>query len=299
MKKYKIYILLTLIAGFASCRNTDSDFDASGTFETTEVIVSAEAAGKIMAFDIVDGQSLKENETIGYIDSTQLHLKKQQLLASINALLSRRPDLKKQLGALEQQLATARNEKKRVENLLKSNAATTKQLDDLNAQIAVLERQLAATKSTLESSLQGISGEKEALEIQILQLEDQLQKCNITSPINGTVLVKYAEKGELATPGKALFKIGDTNNMIFRAYITADQLTRVKPGQQVQVFADFGKDEYKPCDGTITWISSKSEFTPKTIQTRDERANLVYAVKVMVKNDGYLKIGQYGFLKIK
>ncbi|MDD2284121.1 MAG: HlyD family efflux transporter periplasmic adaptor subunit [Paludibacter sp.] len=299
MKRYKIYVLLILIAGFSSCRNTDSDFDASGTFETTEVIVSAEAAGKIMTFNLTEGQQLNENEIAGYIDSTQLHLKKQQLLSSINALLSRRPDLKKQLGTLEQQLITARNEKKRVESLLKSNAATTKQLDDLNAQIAVLERQLAATKSTLESSLQSISGEKEALEIQALQLEDQLQKCNITSPISGTVLVKYAEKGELAAPGKALFKIGDTNNMIFRAYITADQLTQVKADQQVQIFADFGKDEYKSYDGTITWISSKSEFTPKTIQTRDERANLVYAVKVKVKNDGYLKIGQYGFLKIK
>lgn len=299
MKRYKIHVLLILIAGFSSCRNTDSDFDASGTFETTEVIVSAEAAGKIMALNLAEGQELKENETIGYIDSTQLHLKKRQLLASIDALLSRRPDLKKQLGTLEQQLATARNEKRRVESLLKSNAATTKQLDDLNAQIAVLERQLTATKSTLESSLQSISGEKEALEIQVLQLEDQLQKCNISSPTTGTVLVKYAEKGELAAPGKALFKIGDTSNMIFRAYITADQLTQIKNGQEVQVFADFGKDEYKPYDGTITWISSKSEFTPKTIQTKDERANLVYAVKVMVKNDGYLKIGQYGFLKIK
>lgn len=299
MKRYKIYVLLILIAGFSSCRNTDSDFDASGTFETTEIIVSAEAAGKISAFDVVEGQSLKENETVGYIDSTQLHLKKRQLLASIDALLSRRPDLKKQLGTLEQQLATARNEKKRVENLLKSNAATTKQLDDLNAQIAMLERQLTATKSTLESSLQSISGEKEALEVQVLQLEDQLQKCNITCPITGTVLVKYAEKGELASPGKALFKIGDTNNMIFRAYITADQLTKIKNGQQVQVCADFGKEEYKCYEGTISWISTKSEFTPKTIQTRNERANLVYAVKVMVKNDGYLKIGQYGFLKIK
>jgi HlyD family secretion protein len=299
MKKYKIYVLLILITGFVGCRNTDSDYDASGTFETTEIIVSAEAAGKIMAFDISDGQQLKENETVGYIDSTQLQLKKRQLQATIDALLSRRPDLKKQLGSLEQQLATARNEKKRVENMLKSNAATTKQLDDVNAQIAVMERQLAATKSTLESSLQGISGEKEALEIQVLQLEDQLRKCNIVSPITGTVLVKYAEKGELAAPGKALFKIGNTDNMILRAYITADQLTRIKNGQQVQVFTDFGKDEYKFYDGVITWISSKSEFTPKTIQTRNERANLVYAVKVLVKNDGYLKIGQYGFLKIK
>lgn len=298
MKTYKIYFLLALLATFTACKNSDADYDASGTFETTEIIVSSEAAGKIMAFNLIEGQILKENEIVGYIDSTQLYLKKLQLLSSKEAMLSRRPDLKKQLGALEQQLSTARSEKKRVESLLKANATTPKQLDDLNAQISVLEKQLAATRSTLESSLQGISNENDALGIQILQLEDQLRKCNITAPVRGAVLVKYAEKGELAAPGKALFKIGDTENMILKAYITADLITKIKTGQKVQVFADFGEDEYKPYKGVITWISSKSEFTPKTIQTRDERANLVYAVKVLVKNDGYLKIGQYGFLKV-
>jgi HlyD family secretion protein len=298
MKTYKFIPLFFLILGITSCKNNESEYDASGTFETTEVIVSAESMGKIMEFNVIEGQELKENEVIGYIDSTQIYLKKLQLKASQQSLLSRRPDLKKQIAALEQQLATARHEKKRVENLVKADAGTTKQLDDLTAQVSVLEKQLAASRSTLETTLQGISNDNQALDIQARQLDDQLEKCRIISPVNGTVLVKYAEKGELAAAGKALFKVGDTQNMIFRAYITADQLSQIKSGQKVQVFADYKEDEAKPYDGIITWISSKSEFTPKTIQTRDERANLVYAVKVLVKNDGYLKIGQYGFLKI-
>jgi len=299
MKTSYFIPVLLLIAGLTACKNNESDYDASGTFETTEVIVSAESMGKIMKFNIIEGQEIKENEIVGIIDSTQIYLKKLQLQANQQSLLSRRPDLKKQIAALEQQLAAARHEKKRVENLVKADAGTTKQLDDLTAQVAVLEKQLAASRSTLESTLQGVSHENKALDIQLQQLDDQLTKCRISSPVNGTVLVKYAEKGELAAAGKALFKIGDTKNMIFRAYITADQLSQIKAGQKVQIFADYGEDEAKPYDGVITWISSKSEFTPKTIQTRDERANLVYAVKVLVKNDGYLKIGQYGFLKIK
>jgi HlyD family secretion protein len=182
---------------------------------------------------------------------------------------------------------------------VKAEAGTSKQLDDLTAQVAVLEKQLTASRSTLETTLQSLSHENQALEIQIRQLDDQLAKCKISSPVKGTVLVKYAEKGELAVTGKALFKVGDTHNMQFRAYITADQLSKMKAGQQVRVLADYGEDELKQYEGTITWISSKSEFTPKTIQTRDERANLVYAVKVAVQNDGYLKIGQYGYLRIK
>ena len=299
MRTYFIVPVLFLFLIQTSCKTSDSDYDASGTFETTEIIVSAESMGKIMEFNITEGQEVKENQVVGYIDSTQIYLKKLQLLASQQSLLSRRPDLKKQIAALEQQLATARHEKNRIENLVKAEAGTTKQLDDLTAQVAVLEKQLAASRSTLESTLQGVSHENQAIDIQLQQLDDQLSKCRISSPVNGTVLVKYAEKAELAVAGKALFKVGDTKNMIFRAYITAGQLTQIKAGQKVKIYADYGEDEAKPYDGVITWISSKSEFSPKTIQTRDERANLVYAVKVHVQNDGYLKIGQYGYLKIR
>jgi HlyD family secretion protein len=280
-----------------SCGKSDNDYDASGTFETTEVVVSAEGVGKILQFDVEEGTLLSENQQVGYIDSTQLYLKKLQLKASQKALQSRRPNMQKQIAALEQQIATAKTERNRVENLLKDNAATSKQLDDINAQVAVLEKQLIASKSTLETTLEGIAGDNSALNIQSEQLDDQLRKCKIISPINGIVLVKYAEKGELAAAGRALFKIADTNNMILRAYLTNDQLTELKIGQKVKVFADLGKSDSKQYEGTINWISSKSEFTPKTIQTRDERANLVYAVKINVKNDGYLKIGMYGNVK--
>jgi len=293
----RIGLLATIVSIFlVSCSNSDGDVDASGTFETTEIIVSTESMGKIMQLNVEEGQQLDVNQQIGYIDTTQLYLKKLQLLASKKALQSRRPDIQKQIAALEQQIETAKTERKRVENLVKAEASTTKQLDDANAQIKVLEKQLEATKSSLENTSNSILGDNEALQIQIEQIEDQLQKCYITSPISGVVLTKYAEQGELATPGKALFKIGDVTNMILRAYVTSDQLTQIALGQKVKVYADYGEDR-KEYEGLVSWISSKSEFTPKTIQTRDERANLVYAVKINIKNDGLLKIGMYGNVK--
>lgn len=293
----RIGLLATIVSIFlVSCSNSDGDVDASGTFETTEIIVSTESMGKIMQLNVEEGQQLNFNQRVGYIDTTQLYLKKLQLVASKKALQSRRPDIQKQIAALEQQIETAKTERKRVENLVKAEASTTKQLDDANAQIKVLEKQLEATKSSLENTSNSILGDNEALQIQIGQIEDQLQKCYITSPISGVVLTKYAEQGELATPGKALFKIGDVTNMILRAYVTSDQLTQIALGQKVKVYADYGEDR-KEYEGVVSWISSKSEFTPKTIQTRDERANLVYAVKINIKNDGLLKIGMYGNVK--
>ena len=293
----RIGLLATIVSIFlVSCSNSDGDVDASGTFETTEIIVSTESMGKIMQLNVEEGQQLNFNQRVGYIDTTQLYLKKLQLVASKKALQSRRPDIQKQIAALEQQIETAKTERKRVENLVKAEASTTKQLDDANAQIKVLEKQLEATKSSLENTRNSILGDNEALQIQIEQIEDQLQKCYITSPISGVVLTKYAEQGELATPGKALFKRGDVTNMILRAYVTSDQLTQIALGQKVKVYADYGEDR-KEYEGVVSWISSKSEFTPKTIQTRDERANLVYAVKINIKNDGLLKIGMYGNVK--
>jgi len=300
--KFKIKELLfgfAMIILLVSCGKSSDEYDASGTFEATEVIVSAESMGEITQFDIIEGQQLTENQMVGAIDSVQLYLKKLQLKASQKAMLIRRPNLNKQVAAIEQQITTAKSEKKRIQNLVNANAANQKQLDDVNAQISVLEKQLTAQKSIIESANDGISGDNEALKIQMAQIDDQLKKCNIQSPITGTVLTKYAEKGELAAPGKALFKIADISNLILRAYITSDQITQMKVNQQVKVFVDFGEDKMKEYPGTISWISSKSEFTPKTIQTRDERANLVYAVKINVKNDGYIKIGQYGSILLK
>ena len=293
------YTFLSLIIPLmlVSCGKSKDNFDASGTFETTEVIVSAEAAGKILSFDVQEGQILKAKEVVGSIDSVQLYLRKMQLLSNEKSIVVRRPDVQKQIAAIEQQIATARTERTRFVNLLKANAANQKQLDDIDAQIAVLEKQLNAQKTTLVTTNQGITDDTQGLKLQVAQIEDQLNKCRIVSPINGTVLVKYAQMGEVAAPGKALFKIADTENMILRAYITDAQLSQLKEGQKVKVSTDLGENKSKEYEGTLSWISSSAEFTPKTIQTRDERANLVYAVKINVKNDGYLKIGMYGNVK--
>lgn len=294
----KIIFTMILLLSLTSCHKLlENKYDASGTFETTEVVVSAEANGKIIDFNVEEGQLLTKNQVVGYIDSTQLYLTKQQLLASQKSLQSRIPDIKKQIAVLQQQIETAKKEQNRIQNLFTVNAVSQKQLDDVNAQVSVLEKQLDAAKSNLESTTKSIINENEALNIQIEQVENQLEKCKITCPIDGTVLVKYTEKGELSVVGKPLFKAGNLQKMILRAYVTADQVTKLIIGQKVKVYVDFGKDNRKEYDGIVSWISSESEFTPKTIQTRDERANLVYAVKINVKNDGFLKIGQYADVK--
>lgn len=298
MKTTKNIVYASIILLLTACGKGNGDYDASGVFETTEVIVSAEANGKIMQLNFIEGQQVEQGKALGYIDTVQLYLKKMQLLTNTSAVKSGRVDIPRQIAAIKQQIATQKNEQKRFENLVKANAANQKQLDDINAQILVLERQLTAQTELLENSNKNISEQSSGLEVQIAQINDQIQKSIISSPINGTILSKYAEQGELATQGRALFKVADIEHMFLRAYITASQLTQVKIGQAVKVYADFGEKEMKEYSGTITWISDKSEFTPKTIQTRDERANLVYAVKVAVKNDGYLKYGMYGELKL-
>jgi len=294
MLRNKLFLIVPVFLLLVSCRSKKSEVDASGTFEATEVIVSAQATGLIMAFQVEEGQDLKAGANLGFIDTIQLDLRKKQLQATIQASQTRKPDVEVQLAALDQQIATARSEKRRVENLVKANAANQKQLDDLDAQIEVLTKQLKATRTTLESSTNGINKEGSALKIQVDQINDQLRRSYISSPIDGTLLVKYAETGELAIQGKSLFKVADMSQMILRVYVTADQLAKLKLGQTVDVNAELGSTDNKAYKGTVAWISAKSEFTPKTIQTRDERANLVYAVKVAVKNDGILKIGMYG-----
>lgn len=298
MKTIKSIVYVSIILLLTACGKGNGDYDASGVFETTEVIVSAEANGKIMQLNFIEGQQVEQGKPLGYIDTVQLYLKKMQLLTNTSAVKSGRVDIPRQIAAIKQQIATQKNEQKRFENLVKANAANQKQLDDINAQILVLERQLTAQTELLENSNKNISEQSSGLEVQVAQINDQIQKSIISSPINGTILSKYAEQGELATQGRALFKVADIEHMFLRAYITASQLTQVKIGQAVKVYADFGEKEMKEYSGTITWISDKSEFTPKTVQTRDERANLVYAVKVAVKNDGYLKYGMYGELKL-
>ncbi|MBC5646245.1 HlyD family efflux transporter periplasmic adaptor subunit [Parabacteroides sp. BX2] len=295
MKRLNSYTLIaTALLSLAACNRGDGDFDATGTFEATEILVSSEANGKIMELNIEEGDRLDAGALIGYVDSTQLYLKKMQLSAGLRSVDIRKPDIRKQIAALEQQIATARTEQQRMENLVKAKAGNQKQVDDIVNNIKYLQKQLDAQYSTLNKTTGGADAEAEGILYQIMQLDDQLQKSRIVNPQAGTVLVKYAEPGEVTAAGKPLYKIADTDLLYLRAYITADQLSTLKQGQTVRVFADYGEDDRREYPGTITWISDKSEFTPKGIQTKDERANLVYAIKIAVKNDGYLKIGQYG-----
>ena len=290
MKKV-IYIAMALLA--ISCTK-EAEFDAQGTFEATEVVVSSEATGRILNFDIEEGMAIAANQTVGTIDSLQLHLQRKQLVAQQSALLASRPDVKKQVAALREQIAKQKTELRRVENMLRDGAATQKQKDDIEAQIKILEGQLEAQLSTLDKNTSTINGNSVVLEAQIAALDDRISKCRIISPVGGTVLVKYAEAGELASAGKPLMKIADLKNIYLRAYFTSDQLANVKLGEEVKVVADFGGTERYDYTGRVAWISSESEFTPKTIQTKDSRANLVYAVKIAVENDGRLKIGLAG-----
>lgn len=299
MKKSTFFIYSFAIAGllFSSCNRNNTNFDASGSFEAEETIISAEANGTLKQFNIEEGQQLKAGETIGYIDSVQLYLKKKQLEAQIKAILVKKPNKSAQLAALQEQLRAAKKEQRRFTDLVKADAATQKQLDDINAQVSVVEAQIDALNSTLNISTEGIDQETTPLSIQIQQLNDQLNKCSLINPINGTVLTKYAEQDEMAAIGKPLYKIADLSNINLRVYISGDQLAQVKLNQKVKVSTNDGKGGFKETEGIITWINDKAEFTPKTIQTKDERANMVYAMKVKVKNDGSYKIGMYGEVK--
>ena len=294
-----LLILSVLSLTALSCGRDSEMHDASGTFEATEIIVSSEVGGKILELNISEGDSVEGGAVVGQIDTIQLYLKKRQLMATVRALEARRPELRKQIAAIEEQIAVQTREKERIERLLKADAATGKQLDDINSSISILKKQLEAQRSSLTNTSGGITEDAAALMIQTEQLNDQLQRSRITSPIKGTILAKYAEAGEVTAPGKPLFKVADMNDIQLKAYITSDLLTKIKPGESVKVFSDFGEDESREYEGKVIWISDKAEFTPKTIQTRSERANMVYAVKIAVKNDGYLKIGMYGGADIK
>ena len=279
---------------FSACNNKNSSYDATGVFETTEIVVSAKSNGEILQFDISEGQEEVAGQTLGVIDTTQLYLKKVQLQASLRAINSRRVNVANQIAVLRQQLETAKSERQRFAKLVSENAANQKQLDDINAQIATLEKQLAAQTETLDNTNNSLTYEQQAVVAQIAQIDDQIKNSLIKCPVAGTILEKFAEAGELATAGKPLFKVANLEKIYLRAYITASQLTELKIGQQVKVFSDLGEKGRKEYAGAVSWISDKAEFTPKTIQTRDVRANLVYAVKISVKNDGYIKKGMYG-----
>jgi HlyD family secretion protein len=293
------YILSLMVFGFVACNSTEFKYDASGTFEATEIMVSSEATGLLESFSIKEGNNLKKGEYLGYVDSTQLYLKKLQLLTAQKAINSRRPDVAVQISATKEQIAKAELEKARVENLFKDNVATQKQLDDVVSQLNVLKKSLNAQINSLNTSVNSLNEESASYEIQVAQLDDQLSKCKIINPIDGIVLNKYTEEKEVVSFGKPLYKIADIKNMYIRVYVVSSQLENIKTGQPADIFVSRNEGE-KIYNGSVSWISSKAEFTPKTIQTKDERQNLVYAVKIAVENtDGLLKTGMYGDVKFR
>jgi HlyD family secretion protein len=305
--------VLMAIAFLMSCNGNDMKHDATGVFEADEVIVSAEVGGKILAFYAEEGDTLSKGRTAAVIDATNLSLQKEQVEASIEALKEKTNDVQPQIRLLEEQirvqqsqLSTLEKERARFENLVKADAATPKQLDDIQAQLDVIrkqinvsQRQIEVQRSQVGTQNRSVMSEKEPLQKRVAQLEDQLSRTNVINPAGGTVLTKYVHAGEVTGPGKPLYKIADLSYVLLRAYITGQQLTEIKLGQQVSVLVDEGAKKYKTYSGAITWISDKAEFTPKTIQTKEERANLVYAIKIKVSNDGYLKIGMYGEVLFK
>ena len=284
---------LTLTA----CSNSGKDYDATGTFEATEITVSAEQSGTLLSFSINEGDALEAGTEVGLIDTTQLWLKMLQIEAGKETLRSQKPDKEAQIAATRQQLAKAQQEEQRYRELVADGAAPAKMLDDAASQVEVLRRQLNAQISSLDNTLSTLNSQLSTADVQLSQMRDQLAKCHIKAPLSGVVLEKYAERGEFTAPGKPLFKMADTRQMFIRAYVTSSQLQNIRVGQQATVFADYGDGQKKGYDGTVTWISDRSEFTPKTILTDDERADLVYAVKVAIPNDGYVKIGMYGEVK--
>ena len=294
----KITILASVALMLAACGGNEKEYDATGTFEATETTVFAEQSGALLTFSVNEGDNIEANKEVGLIDTTQVWLKIQQLGATKEVYQSQKPDMEAQIAATRQQLAKAQQEEQRFHELVADGAAPSKMLDDASSQVKVLQKQLAAQQSALTTSTRSLDKQMAATDVQVSQLRDQLRKCHIVTPTKGTVLEKYVERGEFVAVGKPLFKMADTEAMYLRAYVTSAQLQDIKIGQQVKVFADYGDGQRKEYNGTISWISSRSEFTPKTILSDDERADLVYAVKVAIKSDGFVKIGMYGEVKL-
>jgi HlyD family secretion protein len=313
MKYRNLIFTIISIAFLSACSSSQLKYDAAGIFEADEVIVSSELPGKILDFKVNEGNILQKGATVAIIDALPISLQQEQLQASVKALSQKTQNVAPQIKLLNDQIAVQttqltnlQHERNRIETLLKADAATAKQLDDINFQIESVKKQIAVTQqqiavqiNNVQTQNRAILSETDPLEKQIAQLKDKEKRSTIINPINGTILTKYAMEGEITSAGKAMYKIADLSTLILRTYISGTQLSQIKIGQNVKVFIDEGDKKYKNYTGTITMVSDKAEFTPKTIQTKDERANLVYAVKVLVKNDGYLKIGMYGEIQFK
>ena len=277
-----------------ACGRKERQYDATGVFEATETTVYAEQTGALLTFNVEEGDTVGQNREVGLIDTTQLWLKMKQAEAMKSVYQSQKPEQEKQIAVTRQQLAKAKQDQQRYKELVADGAAPGKMLDDANSQVEVLQRQLDAQLSSLRVNTNALDKQMDATDVQAEQLRDQIRKCHILVPAKGTVIEKYVERGEFVSAGKPLFKMADTENMFIRAYVTSAQLENIKTGQKATVFADYGNGGKKEYEGRVTWISSRSEFTPKTILTDDERADLVYAVKVAIKGNGYVKMGMYG-----
>lgn len=293
----KIILLSATALIMASCQSKPA-YDATGIFEATTVTVSAETSGKILSLDITEGDTVRAGRCVAVVDTTLLVLQGKQIESQQSSAENSSPDIAAQAASLRSQIAHQQNECERIARLLADGAATQKQSDDANAALRTLRAQLDGLLSTLVKNKNSISDNAVALQYQREQIEEQIVKSSVKAPIDGIVLSKYAEAGEYATPGRQLFKVANLNDIYLRSYFTANQLADLRIGQKVTVIADFGGDEQFEYPGTISWIAQESEFTPKSIQTNDSRANLVYAVKVAVKNDGRLKLGQYGEVRL-
>jgi len=309
----KIFISLMLLVLVQACGNKKEVYDASGSFEADEVVVSSELGGQLIQLNVEEGDTLNKGQIVGVVDSTNLTLQKEQVKATIASLSEKTNNvqpqielLQKQLQVQQSQLTNLLHEKERTERLIKADAATGKQLDDINSQIDVLHKQMQVTRQQIDvqrnnagTQNRSILSEAGPLQKQAAQVQQQISKTKIVNPIDGTVITKYAQQGEITAPGKALYKVADLSYLNLRAYVTGAQLSQIKLGQQVKVLIDDGAKKYRTYTGTVIWISNKAEFTPKTIQTKEERANLVYATKIKVKNDGYLKLGMYGEVQLQ
>ena len=307
------FVSLLVLALVQGCGNKKEVYDASGSFEADEVVVSSELGGQLIQLKVEEGDTLNKGQIVGVVDSTSLTLQKEQVKATIASLSEKTNNvqpqielLQKQLQVQQSQLSSLLHEKERTERLVKADAATGKQLDDINSQIDVLHKQMQVTRQQIDvqrnnagTQNRSILSEAGPLQKQAAQVQQQISKTKIVNPIDGTVITKYAQQGEITAPGKALYKIADLSYLNLRAYVTGAQLSQIKLGQEVKVLIDEGAKKYRTYTGTIIWISNKAEFTPKTIQTKEERANLVYATKIKVKNDGYLKLGMYGEVQLQ
>lgn len=300
MKKHINLLSITISTIFmVACGNRNADFDACGQINATEITVSAENSGRLICFQIKEGDKLAKGQDVGTIDSMQTYLKKEELIRRKESTIIKKTDIKCQMEAQYAKLESLNTDLKRFRDLLAKDAGTQKQVDDLESEIAILKGQIAAAEQNYRQNNDGIDSEINTLDVQIAQTQDMLDKCRIKSPIAGTVLTKYAEEGEQVTTGKPLFKIADMDDLYVKAYFTTEQLSALKLGDKVTVIPDDGTDNPRTYEGTVGWISDEAEFTPKNIQTKNERADLVYATKIYVENDGYLRLGMYAYVKIK